>query len=126
MANKHLCPVCGYEMEDPPRDYNICPSCGTEFGNDDALATQVQLRAEWLRNGPRWWSPVDPEPENWDPQTQVSNVLSGAALAVVFRWQHRSEGWESPAGLSHLISGNPQQELGFFRAKPSGIYAAGH
>jgi|HubBroStandDraft_1064217.scaffolds.fasta_scaffold03542_6 hypothetical protein len=27
MAIKHICPVCGYEMEYPPVAYNICPSC---------------------------------------------------------------------------------------------------
>lgn len=73
---RYLCPVCGYRMEDPPRDYNICPSCGTEFGYHDENASITELRATWLRNGLQWWSPVDPQPENWDPYEQVAEVIS--------------------------------------------------
>lgn len=73
---KHLCPVCGYLMDDPPSDYNICPSCGTEFGHNDRNASFAQLRATWLRNGAKWWSSVDRQPENWDPYLQVSNLMS--------------------------------------------------
>lgn len=75
MANR-LCPVCGYEMRDPPTDYNICPCCGTEFGYDDAYLTHDDLRVEWLRAGAPWWSPVDPKPENWDPFRQLNNLIS--------------------------------------------------
>jgi len=33
----YRCPVCFFdELPYPPRDYHICPCCGTEFGNDDA------------------------------------------------------------------------------------------
>jgi transposase len=74
MVTKNLCPVCGYEMEDPPRDYNICPSCGTEFGHHDVNASIAELRAAWLGTGPKWWSTVDPKPVNWDPFRQLSNV----------------------------------------------------
>jgi len=71
------CPVCGYDrLTDPPRDFTICPSCGTEFEYDDALATHAELRAKWLRNGAQWWSPVDPCPDNWDPYLQVDAVQS--------------------------------------------------
>ena len=76
MVNGYQCPICGYGMEDPPEDYNICPSCGVEFGKDDAHATHVELRAAWLASGARWWSPVDPQPTDWDPYMQVSNLLS--------------------------------------------------
>ena len=73
----HTCPVCGYSrLEEPPRDFTICPSCGTEFGYDDAFTTVDQLRANWLRTGPRWWSTVDATPEGWDPYLQVGNVAS--------------------------------------------------
>ena len=73
----HICPVCGYDrLTDPPLNFTICPSCGTEFGYDDAFASHAQLRAQWLRNGPRWWSPVDPRPDNWDPYLQVDAVAS--------------------------------------------------
>ena len=45
MVIDKLCPVCGYQMEDPPKDNNICPSCGTEFGLHDVNATLSDLRA---------------------------------------------------------------------------------
>jgi predicted amidophosphoribosyltransferase len=44
----HMCPVCGYGMEDPPQDYNICPCCGTEFGLHDAERTHDQLRSSMI------------------------------------------------------------------------------
>jgi hypothetical protein len=72
MAN--ICPVCGYSLERPPSDYRICPSCGTEFGYDDAGRDYTELRAAWLRAGARWWSPSRPAPVGWDPYKQL-NVL---------------------------------------------------
>jgi hypothetical protein len=71
---KYMCPVCGYHMEDPPRDYNICPSCGTEFGSAAASRGYDVLRAEWLRTGPRWWSLSEPAPANWNPFEQVARI----------------------------------------------------
>lgn len=76
MMNAYLCPVCGYGMEDPPSDFNICPSCGTEFGYHDANVSTNTLRAAWLRNGGKWWSATDPKPDGWDPYAQVSDLLS--------------------------------------------------
>lgn len=71
----NICPVCGYGMSEPPRDYNICPSCGTEFGVNDVNSSIPELRAEWLQTGPKWWSTTDPRPENWNPFTQLANVV---------------------------------------------------
>lgn len=51
MVTTYLCPVCGYGMEDPPSDFNICPCCGTEFGYHDANTSTNTLRAAWLRGG---------------------------------------------------------------------------
>jgi hypothetical protein len=76
MVNTNVCPVCGYGMEDEPSSFNICPSCGTEFGYHDANISISALRAGWLRNGAKWWSTTDPEPDGWDPYAQVSNLLS--------------------------------------------------
>ncbi len=71
----HLCPVCGFDhLAEPPVNFTICPSCGTEFGYDDAFALHAELRAAWLNGGARWWSPVDPRPEGWNGQLQVRNV----------------------------------------------------
>jgi hypothetical protein len=71
----NMCPVCGYLMQYPPKDHHICPSCGTEFGYDDAGRTHAELRAEWLRAGANWWSPVNPRPGNWEPYIQLNNII---------------------------------------------------
>jgi hypothetical protein len=64
------CPVCLYsEMPDPPRDYHICPCCGTEFGNDDADCTYDQLRDRWIRAGAPWF--FGSPPYGWSPQAQL-------------------------------------------------------
>jgi hypothetical protein len=64
------CPVCSYKnMPFPPEDYNICPCCGTEFGNDDAYATHEQLLMRWLRNGAPWFFGV--APLGWNPYLQL-------------------------------------------------------
>lgn len=69
-----LCLVCGYEMEDPPRDYNVCPSCGTEYGVNDVNASYAELRQAWFKTGPVWWSKTDKQPENWSPSRQLANL----------------------------------------------------
>jgi len=79
MTSENLCAVCGYEMEDPPRDYNICPCCGTEFGHHDVNASVSDLRSTWLQTGPKWWSTVTPEPENWNPFERLASVLAARA-----------------------------------------------
>ena len=73
MAN--ICPVCGYSLERPAADYRICPSCGTEFGYDDAGRTYAELRAAWLRSGAQWWSRSRPAPAEWDPYKQVNTLF---------------------------------------------------
>ena len=82
MVIENLCPVCGYEMEDPPKDYNICPSCGTEFGNHDLNASISELRAAWIGSGPKWWSKTDPQPENWNPFAQLA-IVSASGSSIV-------------------------------------------
>lgn len=83
VQTQNLCPVCGYEMDDLPRDYNTCPSCGTEFGLHDANASIPQLRAAWIATGPKWWSKTDPQPENWNPFKQLAEVTASPAGSVV-------------------------------------------
>jgi hypothetical protein len=74
MNIENKCPVCGYEMEAPPKDYRICPSCGTEFGVNDVDATIPELRESWMKTGPRWWSKVDPMPADWEPIAQMEEA----------------------------------------------------
>lgn len=73
---KYLCPVCGYPMDDPPSDYNICPSCGTEFGYHDSGTSHEELRRQWVNSGAEWWSPVDQPPERWDPYEQLQALTN--------------------------------------------------
>jgi hypothetical protein len=53
----------------PPRDYHICPCCGTEFGNDDAEFSHDQLREMWISAGARWF--FGRAPEQWNPWIQL-------------------------------------------------------
>lgn len=76
----NICPVCGFLMRYPARDWNICPSCGTEFGYDDAGRTHAELRHAWIDRGMQWWSPVESPPDGWNALEQLNNV-------VVFRQQ---------------------------------------
>lgn len=72
----YVCPVCGYDgLWGPPADYLICPSCGTEFENDDFEFTHEELRQRWVATGPRWWSPNNPPPPGWDPWKQLARVV---------------------------------------------------
>jgi|SRR5882724_3462466 len=74
MNIENRCPVCGYNMEAPPKDYRICPSCGTEFGISDVNASIAELRDAWIKTGPKWWSKTDMMPANWDPIGQMENA----------------------------------------------------
>jgi hypothetical protein len=70
---KSRCPVCMYpDMPYPPKDYHICPCCGTEFGNDDAFYSHDQLRRAWAESGAPWFF-GDPPPL-WNPWTQLENA----------------------------------------------------
>lgn len=88
MATNYKCPVCGYpELSEPSYDdfdcpsHEICPSCGTEFGYDDAAkdvslrqAKWRSLREKWVSSGMKWFSRYDPIPNGWDPMKQVASV----------------------------------------------------
>jgi hypothetical protein len=74
MKTENTCPVCGYQMEAPPKNYRICPSCGTEFGVNDVNASIAELREAWMKTGPQWWGDSDLRPADWDPMTQMENA----------------------------------------------------
>jgi hypothetical protein len=103
----YMCPVCGYGMEDAPEDYNICPCCGTEFGNHDANTSINNLRTAWLKNGLKWWSPVDEPPLTWDPYQQLNWLIE------------RYGGFSAmPIGIDALIRGTqePSTQTGTLKA----------
>jgi hypothetical protein len=76
----HLCPVCGYpELREPPRSrsgggsYEICPSCGFQFGvsDDDSGWTYLRWRQRWRDDGMIWSSHGIPKPPKWNPRAQL-------------------------------------------------------
>ena len=78
----YRCPVCGYPgLDEPPRteesgaSYEICPSCGFEFGvtDEDRGISYEQWRREWIAGGMRWWSRRRP-PAGWDSQAQLREL----------------------------------------------------
>jgi hypothetical protein len=71
----HTCPVCGFnKLEFPPDDYNICPSCGTEFDLDDVGVGYDVLREKWKAGGYVWWSRYEAPPFDWDPVKLLNTV----------------------------------------------------
>lgn len=88
MSTTYVCPVCGYERLNEPAWTNgiasdeICPSCGTHFGYDDAAGgdaghrqeRQRELRAGWKARGCPWFSRSEPQPDGWNPYAQVAVV----------------------------------------------------
>lgn len=85
----YVCPVCGYpDLQDEPRSdatggsYEICPSCGIQFGLDDEAggdsARRDELYGDWRQ---RWiaaktpWSSVGiKRPSDWDPVAQLARA----------------------------------------------------
>lgn len=83
-----MCPVCGFpELTDIPRteagggSYEICPSCGFEFGvtDDDRGFSYEQWRACWIEGGMIWASGGRKPPMTWDPQKQLQNLWAKPA-----------------------------------------------
>lgn len=77
------CTVCGYPgLEEPPRSpggggsYEICPSCGFQFGvdDDDKGITHEEWRARWAGKGLPWSSRGIPKPKGWDAMAQLTTV----------------------------------------------------
>jgi len=76
----YMCPVCGYpELEEAAYDgtapsFEICASCGTEFGYDDSGRSHEELREAWIANRCRWWSTTQAPPPGWDPAAQLTRL----------------------------------------------------
>src|SRR5437899_6774366 len=81
------CPVCGYlDLQHAPwrgasASDEICPSCGTHFGSDDAAGgnvirrrdVYVELRGRWKSKGCPWFL-QGTKPSGWDPIRQLRRV----------------------------------------------------
>jgi len=77
-----ICPVCGFDgLSEPPYNadgngsYEICPSCGFEFGYDDHSegVSHDEFRASWLAAGAEWFDP-DQRPDGWDLRAQLARI----------------------------------------------------
>lgn len=102
---RYRCPVCFFEdLPYPPRDYHICPCCGTEFGNDDAEVSHRQLREMWIANGANWF--FGEPPEDWSPWHQLAE--SGNAFKFHAPQSNRHRGFANlmrePNEISRLVS----------------------
>jgi hypothetical protein len=84
-------PVCGYpDLEEQPRtksiggSYEICSSCGIQFGYSDEAGGDEQARKElyrkwrqqWIDEGMVWDKGRTEPPPNWSPREQLRNILS--------------------------------------------------
>jgi hypothetical protein len=81
-TGSYMCPVCGFVgLTEPPYDesgagsYEICPSCGFEFGFDDQSEgrTFEEYRAEWIAGGAKWFD-SERRPPDWDLEEQLSHL----------------------------------------------------
>jgi hypothetical protein len=79
----HSCPVCAYpKLQEPPHapsgggSYEICPSCGFQFGvdDDDKGTTFEQARERWVAGGMKWSSKGIPAPKAWDGAKQLTKL----------------------------------------------------
>jgi len=113
MVNRYTCPVCGYYMEVPPSDYNICSSCGTEF--DPFVASFEALREAWIATGPAWWSQYNPRPDNWNPREQLKRLaLNGTdaqALPAHFVSYYLNGNNSTMPPMMHKAPGKPRRAI---------------
>jgi predicted RNA-binding Zn-ribbon protein involved in translation (DUF1610 family) len=76
--DQYSCPVCGFDgLPDPAYDsagcasFEICPSCGTEFGYHDARKSHKELRELWVASDARWHSRSTSPPPGWNAEEQL-------------------------------------------------------
>jgi hypothetical protein len=79
------CPACGFQLDFKPWEetsasFEICPSCGIQFGYDDAgpddrRTYYDQWRHNWQAGGSKWWS-KRPCPSNFDASRQIERLGS--------------------------------------------------
>lgn len=78
MSETYPCPVCGFQMDYPAKDYHICPCCGNEFGYNDFSRSHAELRKDWIEAGMPWFSDSNNQPEGWNPTEQLKKEFGGA------------------------------------------------
>jgi hypothetical protein len=117
----YTCPVCCYpDLRNPPIDFTICPSCGTEFSYDDATKSHTELRNEWVESGARWYSNVIARPLGWDPMFQL--LQGGQIVASMFSQFLAPLDWNAAVQFGDL---NPHTVTITGLALPSGLTGQG-
>jgi len=87
------CPVCGFpDLEFPPQDHTICPSCGTQFGYDDVGHSHIDLRKLWIWEGAPWF--LENPPPHWDPWMQLIRAGFGADIPFRADVEHTRAVWQ--------------------------------
>src|SRR5260221_2486348 len=113
------CPVCAYaRLPYPPSDYNICPCCGTEFGNDDAIVSHDELRRTWIRGGANWF--FDEAPMHWNPWTQ----LIRAGLGEYVQKEFPTVSFHAGTVVGQTVARNPLQKFVVVQDLPRYQFAA--
>ncbi len=89
VKNESICPVCGFQLDQPAwSDLGgasdvICPSCGIQFGYNDAAGGDAIQRQKiyrdwqrkWIEGGMKWHSAADRDPPaGWNPIKQLERV----------------------------------------------------
>lgn len=78
----NICPICGYpNLDHPARDpdtkvpsFDICPSCGCEFGYHDATPhAEERYRRNWVQQGAPWFKP-ELKPLEWNLEDQLAQI----------------------------------------------------
>ena len=120
------CPVCGYnKLRRPADNFQICPSCGTEFGYMDATLSHAQLRQRWLDSGALWHSRRVPPPYQWNGYGQLiragllsyntsPNPKDYAVIPITEPTRHvvRSGALKSPIENNWCLFGSSRQDVG--------------
>jgi predicted RNA-binding Zn-ribbon protein involved in translation (DUF1610 family) len=79
---KFTCPVCGFPEFDQPAwnpdngipSFEICPSCGCEFGYHDATSqAKEKYRRNWVKQGAPCFKP-ELKPHNWSLKIQLKKT----------------------------------------------------
>lgn len=87
MSRETECPVCGFDLGFKPWDGEsasdeICPSCGIQFGYDDAAGSDHEQRKrihdawreKWIAKGMPWSSVGMPSPPDWNPEEKLRHI----------------------------------------------------
>lgn len=95
-AGRYLCPVCGFpNLEEPPWNNDagsdeICPSCGTHFGYDDAAGGDAAARETVYRRLRARWHSVD------NQLFSVTNAYKGELVDVFGPWASEMDSFCRP------------------------------